>query len=56
MKFKIEIEAKNGRIKKEYIVEASNEEEISKELARVERERVLETGILDFASTTYKIQ
>ena len=37
MKFKVEVEAHNGKVKREYIVEASNGKEFSKELARVER-------------------
>ena len=37
MKFKIEVEAQNGNVKREYIVEASSGEEFSKELERVER-------------------
>ena len=56
MKFKIEVEAQNGKVKRECIVEASNGEEFSRELERVEREWVLETGILNFVSTTYKIE
>ena len=56
MKFKIEVEAQNGKIKREYVVEASDGEEFSKELARVEREWVIETGILNFTSTTFKIE
>ena len=56
MKFKIEIEAHKGKIKKGYVIEASNGEEFSRELARVEREWVMETGILNFISTTYKIE
>ena len=54
--FKIEVESQDGKVKKEYVVEASNGEEFSKELARVEREWVLETGILNFTSTTFKIE
>ena len=56
MKFKIEVEAHKGKIKREYVVEASNGEELSRELARVEREWVIETGILNFTSTTFKIE
>ena len=56
MKFKIEVEAQNSKVKREYVVKASNGEEFSKELERVEREWVLETGILNFVSTTYKIE
>ncbi len=41
MKFKIEVEAQRGNVKKEYFVEASNGEEFSKELARIEREWVM---------------
>ena len=41
MKFKIEVEAQNGKIKREYVVEASNGEEFSRELARIERENGL---------------
>jgi hypothetical protein len=41
MKFKIEIEAHKEKIKKEYIKEASNKEEYSRELARIEREWML---------------
>ncbi len=41
MKFKIEVEAQRGNVKKEYVVEASNGEEFSKELARIEREWVM---------------
>ena len=55
-RFKIEVESQDGEVKKEYVVEASNGEEFSKELARVEREWVMETGILNFTSTTYKIE
>ena len=55
-RFKIEVESQDGKVKKEYVVEASNGEEFSKELARVEREWVMETGILNFTSTTYKIE
>ena len=35
-RFKIEVESQDGKVKKEYVVEASNGEEFSKELARVE--------------------
>ena len=56
MKFKIEIEVDKGKVKREYIVEASNREEFSKELASIEREWVIETGILNFTSTTFKIE
>ena len=56
MKFKIEIEAHKGKIKRDYVVEASNGEEFSRELARIETEWVMETGILNFTSTTYKIE
>ena len=56
MRFKIEIEAQNGKVKREYVVEASNGEELSKELARVEREWFIETGILNFTSTLFKIE
>ena len=56
MKFKIEVEAHKGKVKREYVVEASNGEEFSRELERIEREWVLETGILNFVSTTYKIE
>ena len=56
MKFKIEVEAQNSKVKREYVVEASNGEEFSRELARVEREWVMETGILNFISTMYKIE
>lgn len=55
-RFKIEVESKDGKVKKKNVVEASNGEEFSKELARVEREWVIETGILNFTSITYKIQ
>ena len=55
-RFKIEVESQDGKVKKEYVVEASNGEEFSKELARVEREWVIETGILNSISTTYKIE
>ena len=55
-RFKIELESQDGKVKKEYIAEASNGEEFSRELARVEREWVIETGILNFVSTTYKIE
>ena len=55
MKFKIDIESQNGKVRREYLVEASNGKEFSRELARIEREWVLETGILNFVSTTYKI-
>ena len=37
MKFKIEVEAQRGNVKREYVVEASNGEEFSRELERVER-------------------
>lgn len=56
MKFKIGIEAHKGKVKREYIVEASNGEEFSRELARIETERVMETGILNFTSTMYKTE
>ena len=56
MKFKVEVEAHNGKVKREYIIEASNGKEFSKELARIEREWVMETGILNFVSTTFKIE
>ena len=54
--FKIDVESQDGKVRKEYVVEASNGEEFSRELERVEREWVLETGILNFVSTTYKIE
>ena len=56
MKFRIKIEAHKEKIKKEYIIEASNAEEFSMELARVEREWVIQTGILNFTSTAVKIE
>ena len=55
-RFKIEVESQDGKVKREYIVEASNGEEFSRELARVEREWVMETGILNFTSTVFKIE
>ena len=55
-RFKIEVESQDGNVKKEYVVEASNGEEFSKEVARVEREWVMETGILNFTSTMFKIE
>lgn len=56
IKFKIEIEAHKEKNKKEYIIEASDAEEFSRELARIEREWVTETGILNFTSTVVKIK
>ena len=56
MKFKIDIEAQNGKVKREYVVGAFNGKEFSRELSRIEREWVMETGILGLTSTTYKIQ
>ena len=50
MKFKIEIEAHKEKIKKEYIIAASDAEEFSRELVRIEREWVIETGILNFTT------
>ena len=55
-RFKIEVESQDGEVKKEYVVEASNGEEFSRELARIETEWVMETGILNFTSTTFKIE
>jgi hypothetical protein len=55
-KFKIEIEAHREKIKREYVIEASNKEEYSRELARIEREWIIETGILNFTSTVFKIE
>ena len=55
-RFKIEVESQNGKVKRDYVIEASNGEEFSRELERVEREWVIETGILNFVSTTYKIE
>ena len=54
--FKIDVESQDGKVRKEYVVEASNREEFSRELARVEREWIIETGILNFTSTTFKIE
>ena len=51
MKFKVEVETQNGKIKREYIIEASNGKELSKEIRRIEREWVKETGILDSTIT-----
>ena len=51
MKFKVEVEAHNGKIKREYIIEASNGKELSQEIRRIEREWVMETGILNFTIT-----
>ena len=51
MKFKIEVEAHNGKVKREYIIEASNGKELSREIRRIEREWILETGILNFTIT-----
>jgi len=51
MKFKVEVESQNGKVKREYVIEASNGKELSKEIRRIEREWVLETGILDFVIT-----
>ena len=56
MKFKVEVEAHNGKIKREYVIEASNGKELSQEIARIEREWVMETGILNFTSTMFKIE
>ena len=56
MKFKIEVEPQKRNVKRKYVVEASNGKELSKELARVEREWVMETGILNFTSTMFKIE
>ena len=55
-RFKIEVESQDSKVKRDYVVEASNGEEYSRELTRVEREWVLETGILNFVSTAYKIE
>ena len=41
MKFKIEVEAQNGKVKREYVIEASNGEELSTELVRIEIKWVL---------------
>ena len=46
IKFKVEAKAQNGKIKREYTIEASNGKELSEEIRRIEREWVLETGIL----------
>ena len=54
-RFKIEVESQDGKVKKEYMVQASNGKELSQEIARIEREWVMETGILNFTSTMYKI-
>ena len=51
MKFKVEVESQDGKVKREYIMEASNGEEWSREIRRIEREWVMETGILDFVIT-----
>ena len=51
MKFKVEVEAHNGKVKREYVIEASNGKELSQEIAKIEREWVMETGILDFVIT-----
>ena len=51
MKLKVEVEAQNSKIKREYIIEASNGKELSEEIRRIERELVKETGILDFTIT-----
>ena len=56
MKFKVEVEAQKGKIKREYIIEASNGKELSQEIARIERECVMETGILNFTNTIFKIE
>ena len=37
-------------------MEASNGEEWALEIRRIEREWVMETGILDFTSTLFKIE
>ncbi len=42
-RFKIEVESQDGKVKKEYVIEASNRKELSQELARIEREWVMET-------------
>ena len=55
-RFKIEVESQDCKVKREYVAEASNGEELSKELARVETEWVMETGILNFTSTMFKIK
>ena len=55
-RFKIEVESQDGKIKKGYVVKASNGEELSQELARIEREWVMETEILNFTSTLFKIE
>ena len=51
MKFKVEVESQNGKVKREYVIEASNGKELSQEIRRIEREWILETGILDFVIT-----
>ena len=56
MKFKIEVEAQNGKVKRDYVVEASNAKELSQELAKLERKWFIETGILNFTSTLFKIE
>jgi len=33
MKFRVEMEAQNGKVKREYVIEASNGEELSNHLA-----------------------
>lgn len=54
MKFKIEIEALKGRIKKSYVIEASDTKEFLMELSRIEREWIVETGILSFTTTVVR--
>ena len=56
MKFKIEIEAVKERIKKHYVIEASDTKEFLMELSRIEREWITETGILNFTTTVVRTE
>ena len=37
MKYKVEMEAHNSKVKREYVTEASNGKELSQEIARIEK-------------------
>ena len=56
MKFKIEIEALKERIKRDHVIEASDTKEFLMELSKIEREWIIETGILNFTTTVVRTE
>lgn len=52
MRYKIQISAPKEKTKREYTIEASNNEEFKRELSRISKKWIDETGILNFTLTS----